>query len=312
MPRSALVRPLKGASRPARVLARRPAASSPLWGRLLREEDGQALLYGAGVIVIIMACFFTAVDLGQATLYKIQAQNAADAAALSAASLKAGVHNTRQLAYRAASGQTNLARAQMVKATALALKALGGAGTNDRAFKDALGLALAHRQRVEQLRDGIQQFNQWAISPEAGNEAVRAAAEIGYLGNIGTLGMANQNNLVLFRNMDAMAESSNKFDGSKTVGGVIYPAEGLTATGASGKTLVRIKPRTGSPLGNAFAAAGLNYGDAAKGGEFIADASAGPYEAERNFGSAPFLKTYGLNHWYTARLLYIGRAPGEK
>ena len=103
--------------------------------RLAREEDGQALLWGAGVIVITMALFYGAVDMGLLVLGKIQAQTAADAAAMSASALKATVHNTRSVAYRAASGQIALSRMKLVEATGLALQGLVDPKADKTKFK---------------------------------------------------------------------------------------------------------------------------------------------------------------------------------
>jgi hypothetical protein len=288
--------------------------------RLTQDEDGQALLYGAGVVVLIMACFITAVDLGQAVTGKIQAQNAADAAALSGAALKASVHNTRELAYRAASAQLNLARMRLLEASGLAVQEIGDvkAGKNRQTqFNQAMDMAWTHRMRMERLREGLREFNKWALSNEAGSEAVRGAAEIGYLGNIGSLGSANPHNLSIFHGTDPLAEVSGSFDGGHMVGGVSYPGEALAGGNAArnlpvpGKTLVHVAPRLGTPLGNTFGSLGLNYGAAKDGFELDGWAVAGPVEAKKTLGSSRMMDAFGLNHWYTVRLMYRGKAPGE-
>lgn len=281
----------------------------PTCHRLLHEEDGQALMYGAGVIVLLVALFFGAVDLGQLVLGKIQAQNAADSAAMSASSLKAGVHNTRTIAYRAASGQLTLSRMQLVKATGLAFQELAKPGTkSQKQFKESIKEARGHRFRIEKLRDGIIKFNQWATNAQDGPQAARKAAEIGYLGNIGSLGMADSRNMNLLDGLEALAENGRSAPGtggqSSTVGGVTYTGEGLNPNGAAGKTLVRIAPRVG-----AFGAAWLSYsGD----GVLPAEAVAGTMLAEKAYGKNPAgLSKYGVN-WYTVRLMPIGGAPGQR
>lgn len=268
---------------------------------LLHEEDGQALLYGVGVIVIIAALFFGAVDLGRLMLGKMQSQNAADAAALSAASLKAGLHNTRALAYRAASGQLTLSRMKLIEATGLALQEIGKPNSNPTAYKNAVRAARGHRLKLEKLRDGLLKFNRWATDASQGPEATRQAAEIGYLGNIGSLG-SDSYNMHLFDDAAPLAESGKKAPGAGgqgyMAGGVTYPGEALTATGNAGKSWVRISPTLG-----AFGGSWLNYGDD---DSLYAEAVAGSMLAKHAYGkNPPGLEQYGIN-WYTVRLMPIG------
>lgn len=275
--------------------------------RFLHDEDGQALFWGAGVIVILVVLFFGAMDVGQLVLGKIQSQNAADAAAMSASSLKAGIHNTRALAYRAASGQLTLSRLQLQRATAAALQEVGDPGQkNVTLFKKTFQEARGHRIKLEKLRDGLVKFNDWATNLETGPGLARHAAEIGYLGNIGSLGMADSSNLSLMSANESLKENDRSF-GNKLVGGVAFTGEALSPTGSAGKSYVRVSPRVG-----AFGSAWLSYsGDST----LKAAAVAGPIPAAAVYGKATTggvaaagLAAYGIN-WYTVRLLPIGEDP---
>lgn len=268
--------------------------------RLYREEDGQALLWGAGVIVLLVALFFGAVDLGQLVLGKIQAQNAADAAAMSASSLKVSVHNTRSLAYRAITSEVNLTRTQLIAATGYAVDEIRNPSGAKSKFDKAMARAGKHRSKVERLRDGLVKFNQWVVSPEVGTGLVRQAAEIGYLGNMGTLGTADPGNLGLMHDEGTLAESERSML-AKTIGGVTYTGEAMTPGGHFGKSYVKLKPKVG-----AFGGAWLGY-DASS--LLTADAAAGPVPA-KGFYSTQGIDAFGIN-WYTVRLMPIGKRPKE-
>jgi hypothetical protein len=273
--------------------------------RLYREEDGQALLWGAGVTVLIVACFFGAMDMGQLVLGKIQAQNAADAAAMSAASLKASVHNTRSLAYRATTGQVQLTRLQLIRATGIAITEISTPAGRQKDFADAVGRASFHRNKVERLRNGILQFNQWVTGTgtgeKAGPELARQAAEVGYVGNLGTLWTADPKNLKLLdQGTDAFFE--NKRTPGGIIGNVTFEGEAMNNTGHAGKSMVRITPSVG-----AFGGAVLGHDNKAA---LTADAVAGSIPADKVYGKSKAMSLYGIE-WYTVRLMPIGNDPSR-
>lgn len=273
--------------------------------RLIEEEDGQALIWGAGVLVLLVALFYGAMDLGQLVLGKIQAQNAADAAALSASSLKASVHNTRSLAYRATTGQIHLTRLQLVKATGLAINEIAKpGGANASEFQKSLKRAAGHRNKVERLRTGLIAFNQWVTGPQAGARLVQQAAEYGYLGNMGTLATADRQNLhLLAEGTDSLAEHNRSF-GNKIIGNVTYTGEALSEGGHAGKSLVRIEPKI-----TAFGGRWLDYQTSSP---MSAEAAAGPVPARELYGKTlAAIAPYGIE-WYTVRLMPIGVDPARK
>ena len=267
---------------------------------LRREEDGQALLWGAGVVVLVVVLFYGAVDIGLLVLGKIQAQTAADGAALSAAALKASVHNTRSLAYRAQSGQVMLARQALIEATGLAVRELSQPGHKPAQFRECLGRARGHIKKVTMLREGVLEFNQWVTDAKVGPDAVERAASIGLKGNLGFLAVSDRGNQRLLTQGGALVENART---SHAVGGVVYGAEAMNRNGHAGKSLVRISPRL-----NVLGAGVFGIGSSQ---ELEAEAAAGPLEAHTLWGALPALDAYGIN-WYTVRLLPIGtsgRAP---
>jgi hypothetical protein len=271
-------------------------------GRLFQEEDGQALLWGAGVVVITMALFYGALDIGLLVLGKIQAQTAADASALAASGVKASVHNTRSLAYRASSGQMALARTHLVRATGLALHGLVDPSANNRkAFREAISRAIHHRENVEALHEGLKNYNAWVAQPDVGTATVKKAAELAFRNNLGVLGVTDASNYALIRKPDALAEFGN----AGLIGGTSFNEETI-GTGSGGKSHVAVEPRV-SALGSGL----LGYGRSAVLG---AAATAGPLDAQKVYGvklgALDPQRGYGVN-WYTVRLLAIG-GKGDK
>lgn len=261
--------------------------------RLGQEEDGQALLWGAGVMVLIVALFYGAMDIGQLVLGKIEAQNAADGAAMAGAAVKASMHNTRSMAYRAASGQLDLSRLQLVKATGAAMQEIGAPGKHVKDFDTAMKTAELHRRKLELLREGILAFNEFATGAKAGPTAVQEAADAVYRSNLGMLAVTNSGNKGLLTR-SALAEISG---GASN--GVVFRSEGMDKPGNAGKTAVTVKPQAG-----AFGGGMLGYASSAM---LSATAVAGQVEAHKQLGkNLRGVDPYGID-WLTTRLLPVGK-----
>ncbi|MDB5095990.1 MAG: hypothetical protein JWM80_411, partial [Cyanobacteria bacterium RYN_339] len=232
-------------------------------------------------------------DIGQLVLGKIEAQNAADASAMTAAAVKASMHNTRSMAYRAASGQLDLARLQMVRATGIALQEIADPGKNSKDFDDAMKLAELHRTKLTLLRQGLETFNTFATGAKAGPAAVQEAAEAVYRANLGMLAVSNPANRGLL-DRSAMAEISGG-----AANGVVFRSEGMDKGGHAGKSAVTVNPRAGS-----FGGGMLGYASSAM---LSATAVAGPVEAHKQLGkNLRGVDRYGID-WYTVRLLPVGK-----
>lgn len=268
--------------------------------RLIREEGGQALLYGAGMLVLLVALFFGMLDFGWLVLGKVESQNAADAAALSASGLKASVHNTRELAYRAISGQVTIARAYLLEATGIAIDELAGStpSTSD-SFQQAFQKAQVARSKAERLRNGLIAFNEWVTGPQAGQALVQQAADAGYTANLGSLGVL-RSNLGLVQGDQALPENSHTF-GTGAVGGVAFTGESLAPHTFAGKTLVRLYPKVAT-----FGSGMLGYGAQAL---VDTESVAGPLPVSRvDAGNTGAVDRFGVN-WYTVRLMPVGKDP---
>lgn len=275
------------------------------WRELQHDESGQALVYVALILAVIVAALFALFDLGRLTSAKIKAQNAADAAALAAVSVKVSVHHTRELAYLAMTDQGLRARLELIKALANI--------TNDTEFQHHIDNAEKHIQRIERLREKLQLYNAWV--DEAGPEIVADAARMAYAANIRgvnahlTSGRAlDEENLHLLDAPEALRENSKE---AQTLGGVIYPLEGLGSRGVGGKSYVEVAPKyqgfNWSVFGSGaaqpvelptWAAAGIASSDA-----IVRDPAAKGKDLKWNI---PVLGTIGLN-WYAPRLVRTGQ-----
>lgn len=263
------------------------------WRRLRDDESGQALLWGAGTLVLIVALFYGTLDLGRSVLGKIQAQNAADAAALASAGVKASVHNTRSVAYRAITGQVELSRKQYMGASAAALALL--AGGKPAAFDSALARAQWQAGKVSRLREGLQGFNAWiaAEGAKGAGQLPYNAALGAYLSNLGDAaagrGPGDTSN-------PAFMPEYEKTMGANPIGGFPYSGEVLGASGFAGHSLVR-----GTPSFALLGARGNRVSLPAMG--VAGPVHAGPaYQAT---GGSVLERTYGIQ-WYTVRLEPIG------
>lgn len=263
--------------------------------RFHEDESGQALLWGAGVLVLIVALFYGTLDLGRAVLGKIQAQNAADGAALASAGVKASVHNTRSVAYRAITGQLELSRKQYMLASAAALSLLGGGKAGD--FEAALKKAQWQSGKVARLREGLQGFNAW-VATEGRKGPGQLPYDLALAAYLSNLGDASGGKGPGDTSNPAFMPEYEKTMGANPIGGFPYSGEVLGANGFAGHSLVR-----GTP---SFALLGARNDRVALPAMGVAGpVHAGPaYQAT---GGSVLERTYGIQ-WYTVRLEPIGES----
>lgn len=269
--------------------------------RLAREEDGQALVYVALVLAVLVTVLFALFDMGRLTTAKIQAQNGADAAALAAVSVKVSVHHTRELAYLAMTEQSLRARVEL-------LHALGNLN-NEAEFQRRLARASAYVKRVEKLRDGLVKYNAWV--DQAGPEIVADAARMAYVANIqgmndhlSTGAAIDAQNVRAFDDQKALRENTTQ---QQFIGAVNYPNEGLGKQKGGGKSFVEVVPRY---QGSNWALFGVPTGENAV--DVPAWAAAGYVESEAiqkdpaAKGQALKVGAFGLR-WYSPRLVRTGQ-----
>ncbi|MBI6545875.1 MAG: hypothetical protein HY692_03715 [Cyanobacteria bacterium NC_groundwater_1444_Ag_S-0.65um_54_12] len=312
--------------------ARRPRAAAYCWVREARgrgrkpesepgeqirsrKQRGQALVYLTMVLVVLATALYATYDLGRLTLARMQAQNAADSAALAAVSVKASVHHTRTLAYAAMTGEANLARLKLAAALAVLGEQPPVPGQPYLAkpqFDRYMREAEAHLAKLRRLRAGLIAYNRW-IAKE-GPTIVAAAARVAYAANVAELNDAsgkgqsgNLQNLHLLDSSKNLLENGASFKAGQFIGGINYVSEGAGETGAAGKTFVWVEP--------VFVPLGTNL-LGAQGSPLIlpAYAAAGPVhsrEIGRDLPQAGDLSFAGFGmRWYSARLFQIGGIHG--
>ncbi|HEY9899851.1 MAG TPA: pilus assembly protein TadG-related protein [Pantanalinema sp.] len=269
--------------------------------RLAREEDGQALIYVALVLAVLVTVLFALFDLGRLTTAKIQAQNGADAAALAAVSVKVSVHHTRELAYLAMTEQGLRARVEL-------LHALGNLN-NEAEFQRRLARASGYVKRVEKLRDRLVEYNTWV--DQAGPEIVADAARMAYVANIqgmndhlSTGAAIDAQNVRAFDDQQALRENTTQ---QQFIGAVNYPNEGLGKQKGGGKSFVEVVPKY---QGSNWSLFGVKTGESAV--DVPAWASAGYVSSEEiekdpaAKGQALKIGAFGLR-WYSPRLVRTGQ-----
>lgn len=268
---------------------------------LLSDESGQALIYVALVMAVLVTVLLALFDLGRLVTAKIRAQNAADAAALAAVSVKVSVHHTREMAYVAMTGQALRARIELMHAM--------GNLDNDAEFNRRLARAEQYINRVQSLRKDLLAYNAWV--DQAGPQIVEEAARLAYVANIQgmndhaaggqALEMANFNAI---KAPGAIRENSDK---SSFVADVNYVNQGLGPKKGAGKSFIEVVPRY----------QGLNwsfFGFGSIGGpvDVPAWASAG-YAASHEIEKDPAAKGKKLQlgpgslRWYSPRLIRTGQ-----
>lgn len=274
--------------------------------RLEADESGQALIYVALMMAVLVTVIFAVFDLGRLMSAKIRSQNAADAAALAAVSLKVGVHHTRSLAYLAMTEEGIRARVELINA----LASFGQEGV----FNAHLRKANAHVDKILRLQKGLVAYNQWI--DQAGPAMVADAARLGYAANIQGMNAHLSSGAALdaenLRAIDAPgALRENGNHGAQTLGGVIYPKEGLGKGKDAGKTFVEVVPKF-----QGFDYAIFGFGPKSGAIDVPAWASAGYVSADA-ISSDPAAKGSGLKlntpfgnfglNWYSPRLVRTGQ-----
>jgi len=278
--------------------------------RAWRRQRGQAVVYMALVLAVMVGVLYATYDLARMTTAKMQAQTAADAAALAAAAVKVSVHNTRTVAYAAMTGQAALARLKLAKAMAV-MMALPPGPAAVQEFQKYQNQAVKHLERMRKLRAGLIEYDRWIA--QKGPEIVADAARVAYVANVAGLNddsgrghAANGNNLHLMDGTKNLVENGGTFKSGQFIGGINYVSENAGPTGAAGKTFVWAEPIF-VPLGS-----GLLGGDQQM--PMPSLAAAGPVPSSELAKSEPgdgdlSYNSFGMP-WYSPRLFAIGGLNG--
>jgi hypothetical protein len=276
-----------------------------------RLERGQAMVYMALVMAVMVGVLYATYDLARMTTAKMQAQTAADAAALAAAAVKVSVHNTRTVAYAAMTGEAAFARLKLAKAMAVIAQNPPVPGAAAADFNKYVKEARSHLKRMRRLREGLIAYNRWIASK--GQDIVADAARVAYVANAAGLNddsgrgrAANGNNVHLMDGPKNLVENGGTFKSGQFVGGINYVSENAGPTGAAGKTFVWAEP-VFVPLGS-----GLLGGDQQM--PMPSVAAAGPVpsdEVGKVEPGAGDLSWQGFGMpWYTPRLFPVRAVHG--
>ena len=273
------------------------------------------MVYMALVLAVMVGVLYATYDLARLTTAKIQSQNAADAAALAAASVKVSIHNTRTLAYAAMTGEATLARLKLAKAVAVLgqnpLPVPGQAFAGEKEFQKYIKQADRHLRKLHKLRNGLIAYNRWIA--RRGPAIVADAARVAYAANIAGLNddtgrgrTFNGQNIHLMDGSRNLVENGGTFKHGQFIGGVNYIDEGANDVGTAGKTFVGVEP-VFMPLGSGLMGGGKPM-------TLPALAAAGPVPARELARADPgngdmALGGFGMP-WYSARLLPIGKING--
>ncbi len=265
------------------------------------------------VLAVLVGILYSTYDMARLTAAKIQSQDAADAAALAAVSVKVSIHNTRTLAYAAMTAEATLARLRIAKAVAIlaSYPAGPGAAAAEVQVTSYIKKADGHLKKLKELRDTLDAYNHWVA--QAAPQIVSEAARIGYAANIagmnddsGAGATANETNMQLMDGDQNLVENGGTFKSGQFIGGINYRSESAGSSGDAGKTFVWVEPRY-MPLGS-----GLLGGLGAM--TLPALAAAGPASSSQIAKADPkdgdmAIDGFGLP-WYSPRLFAIGGLHG--
>ena len=298
--------------------------------RTFSRQRGQVMPYVAFLIFILAGAAFVVFDIGFMINARIQSQNAADAAALAAVSVKINKHHMDSLLRTAMTQEALMAQSELRAAQAIALQAVlktegytppvitdpqpGQPVTPVDPIKDELmGLGAQYKIRMNRAYKHSVKLHRESMALKAWYKwleksaptAVREAARVGYALNM--QGYDDLGNSTQAQNIQEVLASNNDLLESRTgvnsnVGGFIYAGEGTSMNGMFGKTFVEHKTRTGA------SAAGVALLDYLKTFEINSNAAATLKRQDQITPLGPSLAM----QWYSPYLMAIeGDSPSE-
>ena len=284
--------------------------------------------YVAFMIFILAGAAFVIFDIGFMINARIQSQNAADAAALAAVSVKINKHHMDSLLRAAMTQEALMAQAEIRAAQAIALQALTKAenapippepqpgqpavpapGTDEviamgKRYKQRMNRGYKHAVKLHRESIALKAWYKWL--ERSGPTAVREAARVGYALNmqgyddLGNAIQADNVTKVLDKNEDLLESRTGL--GTTNIGGFIYAGEAASVNGMFGKTFVEHTTRTGA------SAAGVALLDYLKRFELNSNAAA---TLARQGSKTPLGPALSIN-WYSPYLMAIeGGSPTQ-
>lgn len=306
------------------------SATATVKSRIQRQQ-GQVIPYVAFLVLILTAAALVVFDIGYLINSRIQSQNAADAAALSAVAVKINKHHMDTLVRAAMTQESIIAQAEIRAAQAVAMEAffdgkqtptvieLPGPGSppgstpgmpqpvnlskHKEAYRQHANKAYKHAVKLQRERLALKAWYSWL--EKRGPTAVSEAARVGYAVNM--QGYDDLNDATLRQNIESVLADEQDIlenkSGKTEVGGFIYRAEAATVEGVFGKSFVEIQTRINASDGGA---ALLSY---LKQFELTSSAAA---QLLRREGDTPLaaLSFVSMN-WYSPYLMAIDDTPGQ-
>lgn len=220
------------------------------------DQQGQAMIYVAILILVLVGGAFAVYDIGRLINSRIQFQNAADSASLSAVAVKINKHHVDELLRAAMTQEAIIAQAEWRAAQAVIIQMVTDAPAYqpdpnnpapfpfkdyEKRFKAHVNKAYRHITKFHRERLALDAYYKWL--KENGQTGVREAAQLAFQANI--KGYDDKNNPILRKNLEEVLALNNQLlenrDVFSNIGGVSYPAEGSNTKGNFGKTYVEIK-----------------------------------------------------------------------
>lgn len=292
------------------------------------SQAGQVIPYVAFLVVVLAGAALLVYDIGYMINSRIQTQNAVDAAALAAVSVKINKHHMDTLVRAAMTQESIIAQAEIRASQAIAFQAFvagqgyvyvppppgepdPGSPTLDKvkSYKDAYlkhaNSAYKHAVKLHRERLALQAWYKWL--ERQGPTAVREAARLGYALNI--QGYDELNDPILRENIENvladntdLVESSNS--GNTNIGGFVYANEAASLQGMFGKTFAEIDTHASHSAGGA---ALLKYLQ-----RFELTSNAAAQLLKRPDRNGIGLTSYVTMNWYSPHLMAIeGDTPAD-
>lgn len=293
--------------------------------RRLERQRGQVMPYVAFLILILTAAALVVFDIGYLINARIQAQNAADAAALAAVAVKIDKHHMDTLVRAAMTQEAIASQAEIRAAQAVALQAMLKANSSPTvielpgpgappvqpsanpvldqikglkgAYRQHANLAYKHAVKLQRERLALQAWYKWLA--RRGPTAVREAARLGYAVNL--QGYDDTQDEILRQNIEGVLADDGALAENQAFApplkGITYANEAARVTGMFGKSFVEIQTRMKSSDGGA---ALLSY---LKSFELTSSAAAQLLRSPDETPLGPM--SYVAMNWYSPHLMAI-------
>jgi len=233
-----------------------------------KRQKGQSLIFVVALMSVLISGIFFVYDTGKIVNTKIQFQNAADSAALSAVALKINKHHMDELVRTSMYHESLAAQSQNTAALSLLVKIAldakapapttvseGGliivqpnmpnANTNIKSdakrYRKLVNLTYRHVVKLHRERKALEAYYSWLSddSTGVGEQATTDISRTAFRAN--AYGLTSSSNSALAENLKILQNKNDLLENKKAfgqIGGVVYSDEGASKKGSFGKTYV--------------------------------------------------------------------------